>query len=110
MYREGAGERVKAYVCFMSKVGIIADTCERAAGVDVILPAVQFLVVLERQVAPLVLRLEKKTVGLEVNPLCVSNVPEVDGSRRGAGLDGIKMWLGRDRADCDMGEKFWAIK
>jgi len=40
MYREGAGERVKTYVYLMNKVSLIADTRERAAGVDVILPVV----------------------------------------------------------------------
>jgi len=40
MYREGAGDGVKAYVYLMNKVGRIADTHERAAGVDIILPAV----------------------------------------------------------------------
>ena len=54
----------------------------------------------------LVLRLEKQTVGLELNPLYVGNIPEVDGSRSRAGLERVKMWLGRDRADCDKGEKF----
>ena len=41
----------------------------------------------------LVLRLQKKAVGLEVNPLYIGNIPEVDGSRRGAGLES-EMWLG----------------
>ena len=40
MYREGAGDGVKAYVHLVNKVGGIADTHKRAAGVDVILPAV----------------------------------------------------------------------
>jgi len=37
MYREGAGDGVIAYANRVSK---IADTRERAAGVDVILPVV----------------------------------------------------------------------
>ena len=109
MYREGAGDGVKAYVYLVDKVGRVADTHKRAAGVDVILPTVQFLVVLERQVEPLVLRLEEKTVGLEVDPLYVGNISKVDSSGCGAGLEKVKMWLSRDRADCDM-EKFWAIE
>jgi len=40
MYREGAGDGVTRYVYLMNKVGRIAATYERAAGVDVILPVV----------------------------------------------------------------------
>ena len=86
----------------VNKVGRVADTHERAARVDVILPTVQLLVVLERQMEPLVLRLEKKTIGLEVDPLYVGDISEVDGSGCGAGLGRMKMLLSRDRADCDM--------
>jgi hypothetical protein len=104
-YREGAGDRIKAYMYLVDKVGRVADTHKRAARVDVILPTVQLLVVLERQVEPLVLRLEKKAIGLEVDPLYVGNISKVDGSRHGAGLEGMKMWLSRDQANCDMGDE-----
>ena len=108
-YREGASDGVKPYVYLVNEIGRIADTHERAAGVDIILPAIQLLVVLERQVEPLVLCFEKKTIRLEVDPLYVGNISKVDGSRRRAGLGRVKMWLRRDRADCDMGE-VWAIE
>ena len=52
---------------------------------------------------PFVLRLEKKAIGLEVDPLYVGDISKADDSRRGAGLERIKMWLSRDRADCDVG-------
>ena len=91
MHRESTCDRVEAYVYLVNKVGRVADTHERAARVDVILPTVQFLVALKRQVEPLVLRLEKKTIGLEVDPLYVCNISKVDSSRRGAGLEGMKI-------------------
>ena len=93
----------------VNKVGGIADTHERAARVDVILPTVQLLVVLERQVEPLVLRLEKKAIGFEVDPLYVGDISKADDSRRGASLERMKMRLSRDRADCDMGREPWTI-
>ena len=52
---------------------------------------------------PLVLRFEEETIGLEVDPLYVGNVTKVNGSRRGAGLERVKMRLSRHRVDCDMG-------
>jgi len=85
----------------VDKVGRVADTHERAARVDVVLPTVQLLVVLERQVEPLVLRLKKKTIGLEVNPLYVCNISKIDGSRHWAGLERMKIQLSEL---CDMGD------
>jgi len=35
---------------------------------------------------------------------------KVDGSGRGAGPEGMKMWLSRDEVDCDVGERSWAIE
>ena len=108
-YRECAGDGVKAYMYLVDKVGRIADTHEGAAGVNVILPTVQLLVVLERQVEPLVLGFEKKAIGLEVDPLYVCNISKVDGSRHGAGLEGMKISLSRGRVDRDIGKKSPAI-
>ena len=88
MYREGTGDGVKPYMYLVNKVGRVANTHKRAARVDVILPTVQLLVVLEGQVEPLILRLEEKAIGFEVDPLYVGNIPKVDGSRYGAGLRG----------------------
>ena len=88
----------------VDKVGRVADTHERAARVDVILPTVQLLVVLERQMDPLVLRLKKKAIGLEVNPLYVCNISKIDGSRHWAGLERVKIRFSRDNANCDMGD------
>ena len=93
----------------VDKVGRVADTHERAARVDIILPTVQLLVVLERQVEPLVLCLKKKAIGLEVDPLYVCNISKVDSSRHWAGLGRMKIRLSRDHADCDVGEKSWTI-
>jgi hypothetical protein len=101
-YREGAGDRIKAYMYLVDKVGRVADTHKRTAGVDVILPTVQLLVVLERQMEPLVLRLEKKAIGLEVDPLYVCNISKIDGSRHWAGLEGIKIRLSRYQENYDM--------
>jgi hypothetical protein len=103
IYREGTGDRVKAYMYLVNKVGRVADTHKRAARVDVILPTVQLLIVLERQVEPLVLCFKEKAIGLEVDPLDVGDISKVDGSRGGAGLERVKMWLSRDRPGCDMG-------
>ena len=89
----------------MNEVGRVADPHERAARVDVILPAVQLLVVLERQVESFVFRLKKKAIGLEVDPLYVGNISKTDGSRCGASLGKMGMWLSRGQADGDMGEK-----
>ena len=87
----------------VDKVGGVADTHERAARVDVILPTVQLLVVLERQVEPLVLRLKKKAIRLEVDPLNVCDISKIDSSRHWAGLERMKIRLSRDQANCDMG-------
>lgn len=65
----------------VDKVCRVTDTHERAARVDVILPTVQLLVVLERQVEPFVFRLKKKAVGLKVDPFYVCNISKIDGSR-----------------------------
>ena len=69
-----------------NEVGRAADAHERTVRVDVILPAAQLLIVLERQVESLVFRLEK-VIRLEVDPLYVSNISKTDGSRCGAGLE-----------------------
>ena len=52
----------------------VADACHRAPRIDVILPAVKFLVVFEREEPPLVFRLEQKTVWLEVCPFNIRYV------------------------------------
>jgi hypothetical protein len=83
----------------VNEVGRVADVRERAARVDVILLAVELLVVLERQVQSHVFRLKKKTIGFEVDLLYVGNISKTDGSRCGAGLEKMGMWLSRGRAD-----------
>ena len=79
----------------VDKVGRVADTHERAARVDVVLPTIQLLVVFERQVEPLVLRLKKKAIGLEVNSFYVCNISKIDGSRHWAGLEMMKIRVER---------------
>lgn len=90
MYRESTRDGVEPYMHLVNKVGRVADTHERTARVDVILPTVQLLVVLERQVEPFILRLEEEAIGLEVDPLDVGDISKVDVSRCGAGLRGGK--------------------
>ena len=90
-YCEGTGNRIEAYMHLVDKVGRVADTHKRATRVDIILPTVQLLVVLERQVKPLVLRLKKKAIRLEVDPLYVCNIPKIDGSRYWPGLERMKI-------------------
>jgi hypothetical protein len=75
----------------VNKVCRVADTHERAARIDVILPTIQFLVVLERQVEPFVFCLKEQTIGLKVDPLYVCDISKVDSYRRGGGLEGMKM-------------------
>lgn len=91
IYREGAGDGVKAYVDLVNKVCRIADAHERAARVDIVLPTIQLFVVLEREVETLVLRFEEQTIGLKVGPFYVGDISKVDGHRRGAGLERMEV-------------------
>lgn len=75
----------------MKKVGRIADAHERFAGVDVILPAIEFLLVLEGKVEPLLFRLEEQTIRLEVGPLYFGNLLKVDSCGYGAVLGRMKI-------------------
>ena len=110
IYRKGTGNRVKAYVDLVNEVGGVANTHERTARIDVILPAVQLLIVLERQMEPFILGFEKEAIGFKVDPLYVGDVSKVDCSGRGTGLERMKMRLSCCRADCDVGERYWAIE
>lgn len=67
IYDEGAGGRAEAYMHLGTK---LVGLPTRAARVDVILPTVRFLVVLERQVEPVVFRLNK-AMGHEVDLFCL---------------------------------------
>ena len=75
----------------VNKVCRVADTHERAPRVDVILPTIQFLVVLQGQVESLVLRFKKQAIRLEVDPFNVGDIPKVDGNGRGACLEEMTM-------------------
>lgn len=79
----------------VNKVGGIANDQERAITVYVVLPVVQVIVVLERQVEPPVFRLKEKATGLEVGSLYVGDISKVDNHRHGSGLEGMKMRLSR---------------
>lgn len=74
----------------VNKVCGIADTHERTARIDVILPTIQFIVALERQVEPFVLRLKEQAIRLEIDPFYVGDIPKIDSDRRGGGLEGVK--------------------
>lgn len=104
-YREGAGDRVEAYVYLVNKVCRIADTHEGAARIDVILPTIQLLVVLEGEVEPFALRLKEQAVRFQVRPLYVGDVLEVDSSSHGGALEGMKTRLSLEEANRDAGEK-----
>jgi hypothetical protein len=64
------------------KVGGIADAHERTPRVHVVLPTIDFLVVLEGEVIPLVLGLKQKTVRLQVYPLDIRDVAELNDGLR----------------------------
>ena len=56
----------------------VADACHRTPRIDVILPAVKFLIVFEREEPPLVFRLEQKAIRLEICPFDVCNIGQLD--------------------------------
>ena len=60
------------------KIGGTAVAHQRASGVNVVLPAVQLLVALEREIYPLVLRLQEQAIGLEVCPFDICDIRERD--------------------------------
>jgi hypothetical protein len=59
---ERAGDGVKADVDLVHEVGRVADAHERAALVDVVLPAVELVVALEGEPEALVLGLDEQAV------------------------------------------------
>jgi hypothetical protein len=88
--RREAGERardgVEADVDLVHEVGRVRDAHERRARVDVVLPAVELVVRLEREPEPLVLGLDEEAVRLEVGALDVGDVAELDGGLDAGGL------------------------
>lgn len=89
-YREGAGDRVETHMYLVNKVRRIADTHKRAARVDVILPTIQLLVVLERKEEPFASRLNEEAIGFIVDPLHVGDISKVDSYRHGGILERTK--------------------
>lgn len=74
----------------MNKVCRIADSHERTARVNVVLPTIQVLVILEREKEPPVFRLKEETIGLNVDPLYVGDILKFDRYRHDGGLEGMK--------------------
>ena len=66
---ESTGDGIEADVDLVDKVCGIADTHERASGVDIILPTIQLFIVLQGEMIPFVPGFEKQTIRLQVNPL-----------------------------------------
>ena len=75
---ERSGYWIEADVDLMDEVRGVADACHWTPRVDVILPAVQFLIVFEREKPPLVFRLEQKAIRLEICPFDVCNIGQLD--------------------------------
>ena len=81
------------------EVGGIAHSHERTPGVDIVLPSVQLLVALEREIYPFILGLEKETVRLKICPLDVGDIGEID--------QALGLWRGLKNAlaRCSLGEQ-----
>ena len=60
------------------EVGGIAHSHERTPGVDIVLPSVQLLVALQREEYPLVFSFQEQAVRLEVCPLDVGDIGQIN--------------------------------
>lgn len=63
---------------FVHEVGRVTHTHQRAPRVDVILPPIQLLIALQREVYSLVLRLQEQAIRLEVRPFDVRDIGEIN--------------------------------
>lgn len=63
---------------------------KRAKKEYIVLPAVQFLVALEREVEPLAFRFKEKAMCLKLNALYVGDISDVDRYEYGATLEKTK--------------------
>ena len=63
---------------FVLEVGGLADAAEGAAGVDVVEPLVNFLVVFKGKVDPLFGSLDDETVGFELHAFYVGNIADFE--------------------------------
>lgn len=68
------------------EIGWLANSHQRAPGVNVILPAIEFLVVLESDMVSLVLGLQQQTIRLQIYPFNVRYILQHDHALRGGGL------------------------
>lgn len=60
------------------EVGWMTDTEEGAAIVDVLLPSIDFFIVLQREIDAFVARLNDETVRLEIDTLDIGDVTKPD--------------------------------
>jgi hypothetical protein len=73
-------DRVETDMDFVDKVGWIADACQRTPNVYVVLPAIEFLITLERKVVLLFFCFDQEAIGLEVCPFDVGYISKQDHS------------------------------
>ena len=63
---------------FVLEVGGLADAAEGAAGVDVVEPLINFLVIFEGEVDPLFGSLDDETVGFELHAFYVGDIADFE--------------------------------
>ena len=77
-YRGTHGEStrngIEAHMNLMHKVCRVAHAHEGAAGVHIILPAVKFFVILQREMVAFLFGFEEQTVRFHVYPFDVGNI------------------------------------
>ena len=94
-YGECARVGIKSDVNLVHKIRGVTDAHQRAPGVDVILPAIELLVIFEGKVVSLVLGLEQQTIRLQIYPFDVGYILQQDHA----------LWWGRLCDTASVGER-----
>lgn len=72
---------------FVHEVGGVAYPHQRTARIDIVLPAIELLVILEGQVVSLFLGLQKQAIRLQVHSFNVGDISQADRTLLGCALE-----------------------